>query len=538
MLPPSNAVLTPGRLQTVKEHKAKVLAKERELQNLSASLAQRETALTTTIAQKDSEIARLTKLVSQSEERTKRAIAVREEELCAAVMRREEEVRAAMAKREEEILDAVRKREEEINVAWQKREDQLRNDLQNAMEWVQTRKKELAEEAQKMESARTKLAKEREQIQQASKGSCLDNPLTVVWPELRHTLANRAEKTPLEDVKNLLAPFRRVAWEEQEEDDDHEATPRRPTASSTESPSATLQRCCSLETPVTAKPVEDKKQQPVPIPGSAMRGVILTATGEALKTPAPFAHTSSKANAALTNIIKNTPAVGLNFRKIFDFTESVSSDDENDDADAESVTGTMTTTSRSCASSVPELSSPTKEVTDRRRSRGDATSSSGSVPARAKITVRRQSSSKVKTTASSLPVPKSPQKPMMKRASHATETKARRPSTRTSGRPSIPTSASTPALFSGTQQSAAQNKKALLLPPTPHYDRSDEENLPSPFLRRVDRAKMTRVSAVGAVSKVGRRKSAHNLLRARAAVNAASNAQAQAAPSTKEQKSS
>ncbi|KAL5528207.1 hypothetical protein ACEPAF_7343 [Sanghuangporus sanghuang] len=514
---------TEKMLQSVKTHKANVIAKERELQNLSTALAQRETTLSTTIAQKDSEIARLNALVSQAEERTKRAIAAREEELCSAVMRREEEVRTAMAKREEEILDAVRKREEEINTAWQKREEQLRSELQSAMQWVQSRQKELAEEAQKIDGAKMKLAKEREQIQQT-------------------TRANRNEKKPLEDVKNLIAPSRRMT---QEETGDCEATPRRPEAN--------LHRCRSLETPTTSKPIEDKKEQTVaPIPGSAMRGVILTATGEALKTPAPFTHTASKANVALTNIIKNTPAVGLNFRKIFDFAESESSDDENgntDADDAESVTGTLTTTSHSCASSVAELNSPTKDVTARRRSRGkdETTSSSGSISARAKMTVRRHSSTKAKTTASALPVPKSsPQKVAVKKASQSAQTKARRPSTRTSGRPSIPTSASTPALFSGTRPKSTLGKKNAPLPSTPYYDPSDEENLPSPFLRRVERGKMTRVSAVGLAGKglsAGRRKSAHNLLRAKAAANAVNNAQAQTAanapiPVAKESKSS
>ena len=69
------------------------------------------------------------------------------------VMQREDEVRIAMQRREEEILEAVRKREEEINEAWQKREEAMRIELNDAVKWIESRQKELADEADNIEEA-------------------------------------------------------------------------------------------------------------------------------------------------------------------------------------------------------------------------------------------------------------------------------------------------------------------------------------------------------------------------------------------------
>ncbi|EJD03227.1 Pkinase-domain-containing protein [Fomitiporia mediterranea MF3/22] len=499
---------TEKMLISVKAHKSNVIAKERELQNLSAALAQREASLSTIIEQKDAEISRLTDIVAQADERIKRAVTAREEELRVAVMRMEAKARTAMTRREEEILEAVNKREEEISTLWQKREEQLREELRSAIQWVETRQKDLAEEAERIETARLTLEKEVEAIQQYSKG--------------------QKKKAPLEEVKNLITPYRRVAFEEP---DEYENTPRKYALSDMETPSANPHHFRDLDTPL---PVKNGTCQELSIAvlGSAMRGVVLTATGEALKTPAPFA----PARAGLTRIVKNTPAVPLKFSKCFDFSESEDSDDgpepDNDDDDAYTAETVVTTTTRSGSASdhgAAELNSPTKNVKARNRPRqsgegatATASSSSGSLSARTRATARRPSSSKPRTSAVPCALKQSPQKVAVKRVSQVAQTKIRRPSTRPSnGRPSLPKSASTPALSTVAVPSStsAAAKKVLPLPPTPHYDPSDEENFPSPFLRRVERAKMTRVSGAG-ISAGTRRKSAQILLRAKAAANA------------------
>jgi hypothetical protein len=53
---------------------------------------------------------------------------------------------------------------------------------------------------------------------------------------------------------------------------------------------------------------------------SAMKGVVLTSTGEIPATPTP---------AELVNLFKCSPKVGLNFGKIFDFEEGDSGEKDS-----------------------------------------------------------------------------------------------------------------------------------------------------------------------------------------------------------------
>ena len=53
---------------------------------------------------------------------------------------------------------------------------------------------------------------------------------------------------------------------------------------------------------------------------SAMKGVVLTSTGEILATPSP---------AKLVNLFNRSPKVGLNFGKIFDFEEGDSGEKDS-----------------------------------------------------------------------------------------------------------------------------------------------------------------------------------------------------------------
>lgn len=161
----------------MKSHRANVLTKERELQEMAEQLAQREAAIAAVVAQKDAEIARLSGLLTQTDVRIRQAVTAREEELRVLVMQRETEVREAMHRREEEILSAVRKREENINLAWQKREEELRTELSDAIQWVENRQKELSEEALKLEEARVDLEKKAEEMQN-TKGPSIFSVIT------------------------------------------------------------------------------------------------------------------------------------------------------------------------------------------------------------------------------------------------------------------------------------------------------------------------------------------------------------------------
>ena len=216
---------------------------------------------------------------------------------------------------------------------------------------------------------------------------------------------------------------------------------------------------------------------------SAMKGVVFTATGEALATPKP---------AELTNLFVNSPKVGLNFAKIFDFEAGAEDRNEGsgpgeDDSDAEG---------------------PPPSPSIRGRTKGELKSakqrdlSAGAPPSRLRRpSIRRSTQRPDLHTSTSDPTGLSSPAPMSK-------TSSKRP-------PS-----------SGAATTTAP-KKLVVLPqssPGPEYDFSDEENLPSPFLRRVERETVIPPGGPGATMRnkgPGKRPSSGNLLRAVAAINAA-----------------
>lgn len=232
-----------------------------------------------------------------------------------------------------------------------------------------------------------------------------------------------------------------------------------------------------LETPVN----RNIAKRPVDYEASAMKGVVFTATGEALATPTP---------AELTNLFINSPRVGLNFTKIFDVEKGdVEGDEGSDRAEDESDA---------------EGPPPSPSIRDRAKSES-------------KSMQQRDSSSGVPPT------------------------RLRRPSIRQSmQRPGLPASTSDPTGLSAPappakaicskrpSSSAAVPKRSATVPqtspPEPEYDFSDEENLPSPFLKRVEREKAILPSVPGPPLRPkgpNKRPSGGNLLRAVAAANAA-----------------
>lgn len=314
----------------------------------------------------------------------------------------------------------------------------------------------------------------------------------------------------MEEVKNLLEPLSRIS----------QATPaqqrrRKLDVQPTPKPNPTPIRIASLETPISRPKYTDFMP-------SAMKGVVLTATGETLATPAP---------AELANLFNSSPKVGLNFAKIFDFEDGGEKHGEDHHDDDEALSPPPSPSSRK----------EREKVKDREKDDGSesSTSSNGATP-----TTKQQ------------PLP---------------PTRLRRPSIRSSARAStrrtetLPASVSEPIIStsaapapapshapkplphphlrpSGSSSNLAAIGRAATLPipvprshPSPEYDFADEENLPSPFLKRIDKGAAAKAAAAAAASttssvttaastgsvKVKRRGSSGLMLRAVAAANSA-----------------
>jgi len=230
---------------------------------------------------------------------------------------------------------------------------------------------------------------------------------------------------------------------------------------------------------------------------SAMKGVVLTSTGETLATPS---------QAELVNLFKCSPKVGLNFAKIFDFEcgnrEGMPARQRQDEEEVDS----------------PPPSPSSRKAKEQKKERDEPSESSSASSV----------SSGLSTTITS------------QAAFAAPPTRIRRPSIRTSTRPThnragtLPTSASEPILPTTSSSSSAQPKplphphlrpsksnsnlasnpaatfRATTMPmpagpiyqghhhTPPEYDFNDEENLPSPFLKKNEKFSF-QVKAAGAV---------------------------------------
>ena len=200
---------------------------------------------------------------------------------------------------------------------------------------------------------------------------------------------------------------------------------------------------------------------------SAMKGVILTSTGEVLETPAP---------TELANIFKASPKVGLDFAKIFDFgvnkLDDISVSEGEDD-------------------SPPPSPSSRKEKERLRRGKSDVSTSSGS-----------SSGSNTNLASSQEPATVQPPTRLRKPSIRTSATSGRTSLTRTATVPVISgakktTGASSTVKPKSQSQSAAESKQSqnlVTFPPpvqrcksAPQYDFEDEEHLPSPFLKRGER---------------------------------------------------
>ncbi|KAJ8590485.1 kinase-like protein [Rhizopogon salebrosus TDB-379] len=421
---------TDRMLATVKSHKAAVIAKEREVAARETALAQREAHLTALLSNKDLEISQLRGHLGQ--------VAQSQQQLC--------EERRLM----DEKTESIHRREQELS-AWWEGEQQLRAGMmkqyEDSVKWVQRREKELEAEQEKLDEARKDV----------------EMRLKAVEEKAASEVQERKDKTPLEEVKNLLAPLAQMT-----EDSRLRSAQRRSQDLSFMSTAITL------ETPVSRSVKPD-------IPFSAMKGVILTETGQPLATPTP---------AELAKLFLKPPTVNIGFPKIFDFDVDENSDAEDGEGNA----------NLPPSPSIRERTSP--EMTASTSATRDPSHSIAVPPSRLRKpsirgSVRREPLRKVLT----LPV-----------SASASTTLA------SSLRPSKSTSSRTASTDTCTVTKAA-------LPAQGGYDLSDEENLPSPFLKRIERGRMVVPGTVRS-----KRPSGGNILRIVAAANNAKQGkQAQAA---------
>lgn len=426
----------------MKSHKVAVVTKEREVAAREAALVEREARLVSVVSEKDHEIVRLRELLGQAE-------ALSEQRL-RDVRKRMEEV---MALREEELEQHVRQRDQELFAWWTTREQEIRagmmKELEDKVNWVRGREEELEAEQAKLDEARQDLEVRMKAVEENAANEAKGSGYVFhTFQLLIASTTGRKDKTPLEEVKNLLAPLAQMTQDS-----------RLRSAQRRSHDVSFMNTTMTLETPIN-RPVKPA------VPFSAMKGVILTNTGEPLATPTP---------AQFVKLFVKSPKVNIEFAKIFDFDEGAeSSDAEGGEGDAD----------------LPP--SPSK---------------------------RERTSPEMTASASSSRDP-----------NVVPPTRLRKPSIRGSVRraplrrtATLPASASDPTGFASSSRPSKSTTSRTectdvctttkTAPPIPaEYDLSDEENLPSPFLKRIERE---RVIAPGKTKRSG----TGNLLRVVAAAN-------------------
>ncbi|KAJ6591616.1 kinase-like domain-containing protein [Mycena vulgaris] len=508
-------------LNTIKSHKATLTSKERDLLSRESTLNEKESQITEMIQQRDVQIhvlqsqlhecqsqlhqAQLHMHAQPSMDDIHAAVKHREEELRVLVLRREEEVSRSMQRREDEIMEAVRRREAEVLDAWGKREEVLREEFRAVLSGELEAREHLFEEREDEVLRREAAVKEEEERIIAVK-ELLEEKVRDMEEK---STGSKKDRSPLDEVQNILS---RAA---------HQVTPKVSAAprSSTRSASP-FPAIAQLSTPLprTNNKLKELFSQP-----SAMKGVVLTATGETLATPSPAELAGMfDLSRRFEDEVGASPKVGLNFAQVFDFDDGdegadlvpKDSESEPDDEDGDTDAAESTTSTR------------ISQSTRNRHAEEERTET------------RRPGETNLEPSTSSAP-----------------PTRLRRPSIRTSGRrPTLPPSLSdptglvaSPSGLSPTTSSASQSKnkpkplphphlgstsshpipppaaRASTMPiprshPSPEYDFNDEENLPSPFLKRADRA-----AAAGTASgkrTLTKRPSSGNFLRVVAAANA------------------
>jgi NIMA (never in mitosis gene a)-related kinase len=253
-----------------------------------------------------------------------------------------------------------------------------------------------------------------------------------------------------------------------------------------------------------------------------MKGVVLTSTGETLTTPVP---------TQLANLFVATPKVGFNFEKIFD--ESYEEEDtpraEEPIHDDETSEVPSDTPNPPPTPSKPERKASLSSATKLTRSNSVVTlkSTGSSSSSMSRATSSRTAT--VRTRRTSL-IPTPPTRTGLTRTTSAGPAVHQR----SSSEQLIPSSSRAPGSSTGTL-TRTKSSQITILPTSPvQWDLQDEENLPSPFLKKAEKErqraatfshlkeqshrKAKPTAGPGPVPK--RRPSEQNILRAYAAANA------------------
>ena len=285
--------------------------------------------------------------------------------------------------------------------------------------------------------------------------------------------AAHKEKNPLEEVKNRLEPLDRAPTQHLPRNSESQPTPK--PVSSTSIP--------SFATPISRPAYVD-------VPSSAMKGVILTSTGETLATPS---------QVELVNLFKCSPKVGLNFAKIFDFEGSDHDemsprerrDEEEDVNNPPPSPSSRKTREKEQKKERDEPIQPSISTSSSSELSTTTTSqaSAGAAPTRIRRPSIRNSTSLTHNragTISTLPTTISSSSAQPKPLAHP----HLRPSKSNSNLSSNPST-----LIRATTMpdgSTLQDHHR----PAPEYNFADEENLPSPFLKKNDKSAAKVVGAL------------------------------------------
>ena len=273
-----------------------------------------------------------------------------------------------------------------------------------------------------------------------------------------------------------------------------------------------------FKTPLARKVGKTPFDNGLPL-GSAMKGVVLTSTGESLSTPAP---------TQFANLFVSTPKVGLNFEKIFDesYEEENTQKPEEPPQDDETSDAPSDTPNPPPTPSKPERKTPSSSATKLTRTKSATVlkSTSSSSSSTSKTTSARASTTRPRRI-SLIPTP--PTKTGITRTTSAGPAAHQRSSSEQPTASSSRTSVS----FTGTLTRTKSTQAVSLSPSPAQWDLQDEENLPSPFLKKAEKDRQRaatfsnireqpqrKVKAVAGT--LPKRPSEQNILRAYAAANA------------------
>jgi NIMA (never in mitosis gene a)-related kinase 2 len=302
-------------------------------------------------------------------------------------------------------------------------------ELQERIDWCVEREEGLEEEERRLEQVREDLESRQKNSKEGK---------SVV----------RKDK-PLEDVQNIVT----------------HPSPSKPPTSLRRHPFGP-----SLETPVSRRLLSEKLDS---LP-SAMKGVVLTSTGEPLETPA---------QCELAKLFIDSPKVGLDFAKIFDkgskVVDNVHEDEDTDEEEPPpSPCGKRLSSdaSRSQPSVPPSKASTGQSARESRLRRP-------SLMQRLSRTERPTITSSVSDPCSLSSSPSQPE---------ASNTRA----------DLLPTSKSATALSSASSTSATLSNPVSNAQAQPQYNLEDAESLPSPFLKRVDHDRISGPAAAPEVDDI------------------------------------